>query len=249
MSDIFKEVEEDLRRERLKAVWDRYGIIVILAAVGIVLFTLGYQGYNAWQTSSERSAGDAFAAQLRTAETGGAGAAERLLTFAEGAPGGYAMLARFRAATAQSQAGNTGEAAALLRDIASDGAVGALYQDLATVRLGQTLLDAGDPGGAQEAVAVLAEDAGNPFTHAAQEIMGIAAYARSDSEEARRWFTSLEEGEGVPLRAQQRARVMLALLEQNTRDAAPSAADAAPAAGGTGAPVAEIEEPAEGETN
>jgi hypothetical protein len=220
MTDIFQEVEEDIRRERMARLWQRYGIYVILTAVLIVLVTAGYRGYEAWTTSRERAAGDRFTEVLQTAQEGlPSTAAEELLAYAGQAPSGYAMLARFRAATAYEQAGEPQEAIALLSALAED-APGDLYRDLARVRLAQLHLDAGDPAGAVEAVASLAEESSSPFHRSAQEMMGLAAYARDDLDEARRWFTALEEGADTPAALRQRAGLMLALIEQTTGQAA-----------------------------
>jgi len=216
MSDIFQEVEEDIRRERMARLWQRYGIYVILTAVLIVLVTAGYRGYEAWTTSRERAAGDRFTEVLSTAQEGLAStAADELTAYAQDAPSGYAMLARFRAATALKQAGEPQEAVALLSALAND-APDDLYRDLARVRLAQLHLDTGNPAAAVEAVAPLAEESSSPFHSAAQEMMGLAAYARDDLDEVRRWFTALEEGAQTPAALRQRAALMLDLVDQIT---------------------------------
>lgn len=228
MSDIFQEVEEDLRRERLKRVWDRYGIFVILGAVLVVVVTAGWRGLDAWNTSKARNNGDAFSAVLQATDANpGPTSAAELVDFAGGAPAGYAMLARFRAATDYARTGEAAEAVTLLTDLSRDSSIPALYRDLATVRLGQTLLDENDPTGAAQTVAALAEDSNNAFTNAAQEVMGLAAYAQSDRVAAERWFTTLSEGAGVPQDMAQRARLMLALLAQTRDGGVPTAPSSA----------------------
>lgn len=225
MTDIFQEVEEDLRRERLKRVWERFGIYVILTAVLIVIVTAGYRGYEWWTTREERAAGDAFVALVEEADDAlPATAAANLVAYAEGAPEGYAMLARFRAASAFEAAEETDQAIATLRALASD-APQALYRDLARVRLASLLIDTGDPRAARDAVADLANDASSPFYRSAQEIQGLAAYAENDVAGARRWFQAIAEAAGAPAPLRQRAELMLALLDQ-TAGPAP-----APAAG------------------
>jgi len=214
MTDIFQEVEEDLRRERLKRVWQRYGIYVIATAVLIVLITAGYRGWEWWTTRQERAAGDAFAALIQETEQAlPATAAESLVAYSADAPDGYAMLARFRAASAYEAAGETDAAIATLRALASE-APDDLYRDLARVRLASLLLDAGQPADARDAVADLADDASSPFHRSAQEMLGLSAYARDDIDEARRWFEDLAEGAGTPPNLRQRAELMLALFEQ-----------------------------------
>jgi hypothetical protein len=42
MSDIFREVDEDLRREQVRKLWDRFAPYVIGLAVLIVAATAGY---------------------------------------------------------------------------------------------------------------------------------------------------------------------------------------------------------------
>lgn len=219
MSDIFQEVDEDLRRERLKRVWDRYGIFVIAAAVLIVVVTAGYRGYEAWNTSRQQAAGDAFIAALAEAEGAlTAGAAETLETFAADAPSGYAMLARFRAATVYEQAGQSEAARDAFAALARDSALPETYRDLARLRLAQIEIDLGEFDAARQSVATMAENSGSPFNASAQELMGLAAYAADDNKAARRWFTSLRDGATTPPGLRTRARFMLALMTQSSGD-------------------------------
>ena len=51
MADIFREVDEDLKREQFKRLWDRFGIYAIIAAVLVVALTGGWRGYLAWEQS------------------------------------------------------------------------------------------------------------------------------------------------------------------------------------------------------
>lgn len=217
MSDIFQEVEEDLRRERLKKVWDRYGIFVLAAALAIVLVTGGYSGYEWWKTKRERAAGDLFVAALADAEGAPTSSvAETLTAFAEDAPAGYAMLARFRAATVYDQAGETQSARDAFAALAADSSVPETYRDVARLRLGQIELDLGNHEAVRQTVGPMAEDAGNAYNAAAQELMGLSAYAAGDIDAARRWYESLRDAAGVPAGVKSRARFMLALITQSS---------------------------------
>ena len=40
MGDIFREIDEELRQERFEKLWQRYGKVVIGAAVGIIVSVL-----------------------------------------------------------------------------------------------------------------------------------------------------------------------------------------------------------------
>ena len=229
MSDIFQEVEADLRREKAAKLWERFGVWIIALAVLIVLIVAGWRGYEHWRVSRERAVGDRYVALLAEAEGARtAGSAEALTTFAADAPEGYALLARLRAATTYEQAGDTDTAGQLLRGVADDAEVPALYRDLARIRLVQHLIDAGDTAGAREIAGPMADDAGAPFSRSAQELMGLAAYADDDLAGARRWFTELSTDVATSSAMRQRAQAMLALLTQVAPDSAAGAVSAVP---------------------
>lgn len=228
MTDIFDEVEEDLRRERLAKVWERYGIYVILVAVLIVVVTAGWRGYEWWRVSSERSAGDQYVALLSETDAAPDLTPDALAAFADDAPGGFAILARFRTATAFDEAGEPALAVETLRTVANDSGAPSLYRDMAQVRLAQLLLDEGDNAAAQEAVVALAEDAGNPFNRSATEMMGLASYAAGELDAAERWYEQLSTNAVTSQAMRQRAETMLQLIDRDRAQAeAQAARDAA----------------------
>jgi hypothetical protein len=60
MTDIFSEIEEDIRKDRAKRMWDRFGKYVIGGAVVLVLGVAAWRGYDAYTTSQAAAAGDNF---------------------------------------------------------------------------------------------------------------------------------------------------------------------------------------------
>ena len=58
MSDIFNEVDEEVRREQLKKLWERYGNLIIAAAFLVVAGVAAWRGYEYWQA---RKAAEAIA--------------------------------------------------------------------------------------------------------------------------------------------------------------------------------------------
>ena len=70
MTDIFKEVDEDLRREQFRKLWDRFGPYVIGLAILIVVATAGIRGWDYWQEKQAQATGDRFLAALDLANQG-----------------------------------------------------------------------------------------------------------------------------------------------------------------------------------
>ena len=107
MSDIFREVDEDLRHEHYKRLWDRFGPYVIGLAVLIVVGTAGWRLWEYWQERSAQATGDRFVVALELAEAGDRDAAiTALQEIAVDGSGQYPMLANFRAASERAASGD-----------------------------------------------------------------------------------------------------------------------------------------------
>ena len=64
MSEIFNEIDEDLRREQIKKLWERYSIFIIAAAILIVAGVGGWRGYQYLEAKKAAEAGSAFEAEI-----------------------------------------------------------------------------------------------------------------------------------------------------------------------------------------
>src|SRR5215468_10739674 len=99
VSELFDEVDEEVRREQLKKLWDKYSIFIIALAILIVAGVGGWRGYQYLEAKKAAEAGDAFNKAVELADQGKHGDAETAFTaLAAKAPTGYRTLARFRAA-------------------------------------------------------------------------------------------------------------------------------------------------------
>ena len=137
MSDdhFVREVDEEIRSDQFKSLWDRYGILLISAAVAIVLGTAAYRGYEYWQDSRASASGDAFLAALKLAGSGdNDGALKALTELEKTGVGAYPVLARMRAATVEAEKGDAAKAVALFDAVADDAKVDAAVRDMARLR-------------------------------------------------------------------------------------------------------------------
>src|SRR5690606_20579234 len=120
MSDIFREVDEDFRREQLREVWNRYGVYLIVVAVLIIVGTAGYRGWEYWQERQAAATGDRYLAALRMTEgdepAEALGALEAIVADGSGA---YPALAGLRLAAAKAAAGDLKGAVAGYDEVAA----------------------------------------------------------------------------------------------------------------------------------
>jgi hypothetical protein len=208
-SDQFiREVDEELQRDRLAALWRRYGRLVIAAAVLLVLGVAGYEGWKAWRHAREQAeaarlaAAEALLVAGRAAEAAGAFADAA----AEGGPG-VAALARLREAAALGEAGRPGEAMAALDRVAAAPDADPLLRELAVILAVTRELDRGDPAALEARLLPLAE-AGRPWRSSARELLAMLALRRGDQATARRLLDELVADAAVPPGVQQRAQAL-----------------------------------------
>jgi hypothetical protein len=214
--DIFDEVSEDLRAERMRKLLARYGGLLAGLALAIVLGVAGLQGWRWWQDRQAAQAATAYLAAAQGAAAEGAdprAAAERFAAVAADAPSGYRTLARLRAAALRAEAGEREAALALWDGIARDGAVEPLFRDLATLLWGLHALDGGgvDPAQVEARLAPVAA-AGNPWRASAEEVRALAAIRRGETEAARRMLAALAADANAPAGVRDRAGRILAVL-------------------------------------
>jgi hypothetical protein len=211
MADIFQEVEEDLRRERAKKVWEKYGRYIIAAAVAIVLAVAAWRGVEWYQKQQAEAAGARFQDAVSLARTGkGTDAEAALGALAKDSPGGYRILTRFRLA-AEMGTRDPVEAAKAYDTLAADAGVGPTLQNLAKVRAGYLLVDSASYADLAAKLEPLTGP-NEPWRNSAREVLGLSAYRAKDFTTASKWFEAMLGDKDVPQPARQRAELMLQLI-------------------------------------
>ncbi|HZR72188.1 tetratricopeptide repeat protein [Bradyrhizobium sp.] len=211
MSELFDEVDEEVRREQLKKLWDRYSIFIIAAALLVIAAVGAWRGYQYLEAQKAAEAGAAFDAAIDLSEQGKHSEAEAAFDkLATSAPSGYRTLARLRAAgevaTRDPKAG-----AKLYDEIAADRSIGTVQQDLARVRAAALLLDTESyPNMLQRLEAAAKPDA--TFRHTARELLALSAWRANDTTAARQWLDMIANDGETPSAMRQRAEALQALL-------------------------------------
>ena len=214
MADVFREVDEEVRQDRAKVMWRRYGWIAIAGAAGLLL---GVAGFNFWQ-SYERSRTEAETAAIISAlsigGTDAAGGVDALAAAADGMAAGRATIARFHAAALLAEDGDHTGAADLYRAIAADTSVDALWRDLASLLGVMNALDTGDPETlAAELSGLTADD--HPMRYSARELSGLVALRAGDTDAARATFDALAADDAAPIGIASRAAELASLLAES----------------------------------
>lgn len=211
MSELFDEVNEEVRREQLKKLWDRYSFLIIGAMVLIIAAVAGWRGYEYLETRKAAEAGTAFDKAVELAEANKHAEAEAAFTDLVGkAPYGYRVLSRLRLAGEIAHR-DVNAAAKMFDEIAADRSVGAADQDLARIRAAQLLLEtASYPDMKQRLEAAAAP--GATFRHTARELLALSAWRANDAAATRQWLDQIADDGETPPSLRSRAEALQALL-------------------------------------
>lgn len=220
MSDIFREVEQDLRREQVSRLWEKYGIYVIGLAVAIVVGAAAVVGWREWSKSVNEAASDRYDEVVAAAQKEKPGeAVETLRQFAEDNSGGYAVLARLQEADALMEVGKTEEAAKTFEAVANDSDATDIIRGMASIKAMLLTLDRASLDDVKARMMPLVE-ARSPWASNAHELMGLAAYRAGDYQFANEQFQAILESQSIPPGMRDRAHVMQAVLAPHLDTAA-----------------------------
>jgi hypothetical protein len=212
VSDVFQEVDEELRRDKAAELWKRYGNYVLGAAIAVVIGTAGYvvwRDYDRKQAIAHSTA--FFDAAALTVAGDPAKAISAFDTLAQGGSGGYAALARLREAGLKSAAGDREAAAAAYVAVAEDGRAPQELRDLARLLASLQTIEAMAPGELDGRLRALRAD-GSPWRHSATELVALATLRAGDAAKARELFAKISDDPAAPAAMRGRAAEIIASL-------------------------------------
>jgi hypothetical protein len=208
VSDIFREVEEDVRRERFQKIWQTYGNFIIAAVVLLFAAVGGWQLWDRHETQLREKAAASFTATQRI--TNPQSAASAFADLAATAPKGYAKVARLAQANAMFAGGQRSEAVALYKQIAADdkGSIGSV----ARLRAAWALSENSSRSELAELLAPL-DKPGNAWRENAREVLAYADYRALDLKSAQAKYDELAVDAEAPDALRSRAKAMSAFLK------------------------------------
>lgn len=213
MADIFREVDEELRRENLEKLWKKYGKAILALAAVVVLGVAGYQAWKTYDLKRRQELSDKFAAALVQAKDGDtADALKALAQMSDASGGSYGGLAAFEQARLLAETGDTAGAIGLWDQLAKDTSLGDGFRDVATLLSVMHQVDKGDAAALRARLEPLAAE-DKPFRGTALELTAALALRTGNRAEARKIYTKIADDLTLPLSIKQRATQMVAALK------------------------------------
>ena len=207
---IFREIDEEMRREQLHKIWQNYGTYILGAALAIILGVGGYQFYVAQKTKSIEASGASYDTAAQLIGGGKSGEARAALEqIANNGPAGYATLAQLRLAADAVKAGKTADAVTAYEALSKAPATDSMLADFARLQAASLRLDQADWTEMQNRLIDLTDNS-NAWRFSARELMAVAALKAGQIEQARKFGDLLMGERKVPPSILERIKILMA---------------------------------------
>jgi len=200
LPDIFDEVAEDLRAERLRRFWLRYGSVVGAFVIAAMLGVGGWQGWRWYEGRKSATTASAFLDIHRASQAEGADLTEMARRFAAllpDAPSGYQLLVRMREAALLAETGEKARARDIWDTVAADPSVAPLWRDLASLLWVLHGLETDPPAALAARLGPLQAEAA-PWRASARELGALVALRAGDQDAARTSLQALAADPAAP---------------------------------------------------
>ena len=211
MSDIFREIDEELRRDNLLKLWSRYGRYIIATAVLVLVVAGSLVAWRDHQLSERLGQSTRYAAALALARDGKESDAVKVFAAIAHEGGGYAVLASFEEARLLAKSGDREAAAAAYDRIAAASDIDPNFRGLAVLLSVVQRMPEADPHTTIDRLGPLTAS-GNPWRPSAIELMALARLQSGDKSGALDLFKSLADDSATPQNLRARAAEMAVAL-------------------------------------
>ncbi|WP_375597783.1 tetratricopeptide repeat protein [Devosia sp. Naph2] len=188
--NIFREIDEELRTDRMRALWRRLAPFVIGGAIAIVALVAINEGWSWYTNSQSAAASEELYSAFDAAEAGELDAAQdQLDALAADGSGGYPVLAEFRKAALLAEEGDTAAAVSAYDGLANTQSNPRL-RELAFLLAANILVDSGTLADVEARIGTLATP-DSPMRRVAGELLGLAQYKAGEYAAAQESFETV----------------------------------------------------------
>lgn len=211
VTDAFiQEVNEDVKNDNLKKLWDKYGLFIVLFVVIAVTAAVSFETIKSWRDAKYQAQTENYLMALQPSENY-ENTLKALEKIAASNNGIYSELARIQIATVLFEQGKNSEAEIMLKSIADNDELNSRIRNLAALKLATYKIDTATRAEMQELLQPVI-DADDSWSPLATDLLAMVAIRDGDTETARTLYTSLLENGNISDNFKSRIQDMLSTL-------------------------------------
>lgn len=209
---IFREVDEEVRRQQLENLWKRWGNVIIAASIVVFAIVAGVKFWQYQQVKRAEAGATSYFAALKLAADGKKSEADKLMQdLAAGPHAGFALLAKLQEAGLLADEGKTEEAVKAYDEIAASNAIDQNTRNAVRIRAAMLLVDTASPADIAKRVGDL-NTPDSIWRNQVREMLGLVAYRTKDYLTADKFMNEIVGDPDAPPNLRQRAQLMISLL-------------------------------------
>ncbi len=214
MQDAFiREVDEDLKNESMKKLWDKYGLFVLLIVIVSLTVAVSYESIKSWYIKRAENRTEGYAVALSMQNQGlFDDSLEALDLIINQKMGTYAELAEMQKATILLEQNNEKEALALLEKIANDKSSRQQLRDTALIKLASYRQDSATFEEMSELLSPITNSKDNAWYAVAEDMLATILLRDGNTEQAKEIYNALLENQDTPDDLKNRIKDILSVL-------------------------------------
>ena len=214
MEDAFiREVDEDLKNESLKKLWDKYGFLITVLVVAVLTVAVSYESLKAWYIRRAENWADAYSVALSLQSQGRYDESmETLDSIINNKFGAFVDLAKMQQVNVLLDSKKESEALAKLSDLVADGNFNSQLKDLAIIKLASYKQDTVSVSELEDLLKPILKDSKNAWYASAQEMLALAFLREGNKEKAIEVYNEILDNHDVADELKQRLKSVLSVL-------------------------------------
>lgn len=214
MQDAFiREVDEDLKNESMKKLWDKYGLFVLLIVIVSLTVAVSYESIKSWYIKCAENRTEGYAVALSMQNQGlFDDSLEALNLIINQKMGTYAELAEMQKANILLEQNKEKEALALLEKIANDKSRSLQLRDTALIKLASYRQDGATFEEMSELLSSITKSKDNAWYAVAEDMLATILLRDGNIEQAKEIYNALLENQDTPDDLKNRIKDILSVL-------------------------------------
>lgn len=209
---FIREIDEELKNEKLKRIWDKYGLLIIIFVTLAVFAAVSFETFKAWQDRRNQEMSNTFAYALNLQNQGRFAEADEVLTsLVDADKGVYSNIAEMQKVNLLLEQNQTEKALSLLQDICNNEDFNPQIRDVALIKLASYKLENAPAQEIKDLLTPLLEQQ-SLWNLTAKELLAMLAVREKDYSQAIDLYQEISSAPKAPETMKARAVDMINVL-------------------------------------
>ena len=210
---LIREVDEDVKNDHMKELWDKYGLYVIILVIVSLTLAVSFETIKAWKTQRDQAMTNSYLSTLELKNVGQLDKSLLLLQqISENGNGIYRDIAKLQTVNVLLEQGKTDEALSNLQQIVENEKINPTLKDAARLKLASLQFDNISTAELKAILAPLQEN--NEWAPYAKEFLAMAAIRDKNLSEARDIYNEIVAMPDLSDELRTRVKDMLSVLSE-----------------------------------